>query len=124
MIKIKLKGSFKNAEKFFTNSGTLKHRIRVIFERYGQQGVEALRQYTPKDTSETANSWDYRIEGNKIIWTNSKILTNGVPLAILIQYGHGTRGGSYVKGIDYINPALKPIFDDISQKCWEEVQNL
>jgi hypothetical protein len=86
--------------------------------------VEALREYTPKDTGETADSWSYEIENWKIIWTNTKILTNGTPLAILIQYGHGTRGNGYVQGVDYINPALKEIFDMISDGCWKEVQDL
>jgi hypothetical protein len=125
MIKLRTSGSFKNTENFFEGAETkLPHRVKQIFHKYGQLGVEALREYTPKDTGETADSWSYEIENWKIIWTNTKILTNGTPLAILIQYGHGTRGNGYVQGVDYINPALKEIFDMISDGCWKEVQDL
>ena len=125
MIKIRTLGDFKNTERFFNNSKTqLPDRIRSVFERYGQQGVEALSNYTPRDSGKTASSWSYEIYAWGIAFTNSNILTSGTPLAILIQYGHGTKGGGYVQGIDYINPALRPIFDEIADSAWKEVQNL
>lgn len=124
MIKITVKGDFKNAEKFFNGALSLPKGIRSIFNRYGNEGVEALRRYTPKDSGETADSWTYEIHNWGISWNNSNLIDGGTPLAILIQYGHGTRGGSYVQGIDYINPALQPIFGRIANDIWKEVENL
>jgi len=123
MIKITQKGSFRNAEQFFDNSKNLSRRLRTAFERYGAQGVEALRAATPKDSGLTANSWSYTIENWGIGFNNSNI-QNGYSVALLIQYGHGTKSGVYVEGIDYINPALRPIFEAIAQECWKEVQKL
>lgn len=117
------KGSFRNAEQFFDNSKNLSRRLRTAFERYGAQGVEALRAATPKDSGLTANSWSYTIENWGIGFNNSNI-QNGYSVALLIQYGHGTKSGMYVEGIDYINPALRPIFEAIAQECWKEVQKL
>jgi len=92
---------------------------------YGQKGVEALRNFTPAESGETADSWDYTIVrenfGVKIVWTNSKVVGDEhVPLAILLQYGHADKAGAWVEGLDYINPALKPIFEDIASKIWKE----
>lgn len=123
MIKMTQKGSFRNAEQFFDNSKNLSRRLRTAFERYGAQGVEALRAATPKDSGLTANSWLYTIENWGIGFNNSNI-QNGYSVALLIQYGHGTKSGMYVEGIDYINPALRPIFEAIAQECWKEVQKL
>jgi hypothetical protein len=123
MIKMTQKGSFRNAEQFFDNSKNLSRRLRTAFERYGAQGVEALRAATPKDSGLTANSWSYTIENWGIGFNNSNI-QNGYSVALLIQYGHGTKSGMYVEGIDYINPALRPIFEAIAQECWKEVQKL
>lgn len=124
MIKFTLKGDFKNSEKFFNGAKTLPRAVRLIFDKYGKRGVEALQGYTPKDTGETANGWTYQIYDWGISWNNSNLTSAGTPVAILIQYGHGTRGGGYVRGIDYINPAIRPIFDQISDDIWREVQNL
>lgn len=125
MIRFTLKGDFKNTEKFFNGSQTvLPGRIRSIFDKYGKEGVEALQSYTPKNTGKTASEWSYEIHSWGISWNNSNFAPNGTPIAILIQYGHGTRGGGYVQGMDYINPAIKPIFDRISDDIWREVQNL
>ena len=92
---------------------------------YGQRGVDALKKATPKDTGLTADSWRYEIKISKsdvkIIWSNLNI-QNGVPIAVILQYGHATGTGGYVQGIDYINPAIKPIFDDISEKVWKEMK--
>lgn len=93
-------------------------------DKYGRMGVEALREATPKDTGTTANSWDYMIEDDgesvTITWTNSNE-NKSIPIALLIQYGHGTGTGGWVAGRDYINPALRPIFDEIAKSAWEEV---
>lgn len=95
-----------------------------ILDKYGQEGVNALRQNTPSDTGKTAESWSYTIERKdgkvSIIWTNSNI-QNGVPIAVILQYGHGTKNGGYVQGIDYINPAMAPIFKNIADEAWKEV---
>ncbi len=123
MMKVTHKGSFKNAERFFDNSKDLSRRLRTAFERYGAEGVEALRSATPKDSGITANGWSYEIENWGIGFNNSNI-NNGYAVAILIQYGHATNNGGYVSGIDYINPALRPVFDKIANECWKEVQKL
>ena len=123
MIKITNRGSFKNAERFFDNSKDLSRRLRTAFERYGAQGVEALQSATPKDSGLTAGSWSYTIEDWGIGFSNSNI-QEGYSVALLIQYGHATKGGGYVEGIDFINPALRPVFDQIAEECWKEVRNL
>lgn len=95
-----------------------------ILSKYGQRGVEVLRSATPVDTGKTASSWYYEIEqdrnGATISWCNRNV-NDGVVIAMLIQYGHGTGWGGYVKGVDYINPAMKPIFDEMANECWKEV---
>lgn len=125
MIKIRLKGDFKNTERFFDGAkNKLPGRIRLILDKYGRQGVSFLQANTPKDSGETSNSWSYSLIPTGIIWSNSNVTINGTPIAILIQYGHGTRNGGYVQGRDYINPALQPMFDQIVNDCWKEVENL
>ena len=125
MIKISLKGNFKNIERFFDGAkNRLPQRIRSVLDRYGRQGVAALQMYTPKDSGETANSWKYEIFNLGIAWSNTNVTSNGTSVAILLQYGHGTKNGGYVQGRDYINPALQPIFDEIADNCWKEVENL
>lgn len=125
MIKISLKGNFKNIERFFDGAkNRLPQRIRSVLDKYGRQGVAALQMYTPKDSGETANSWKYEIFNLGIAWSNTNVTGNGTPVAILLQYGHGTKNGGYVQGRDYINPALQPIFDEIADNCWKEVENL
>lgn len=105
-----------NAKRIFTKNN--------IFDKYGQRGVEALAAATPKDTGITANSWGYKIEhaeGQTVItWTNSNV-HNHVNVAIILQYGHGTGTGGYVQGRDYINPALRSIFDQMADELWKEV---
>lgn len=123
MIKMTTKGSFRNAERFFDNSKHLSRRLRTAFERYGTQGVEALRSATPKDSGTTAESWSYTIEDWGIGFNNSNV-NQGYSVALLIQHGHATGNGAYVQGIDYINPTLRPIFDKIAEDCWKEVKNL
>lgn len=121
MITFKQKGSFKQTTSF------LQRALEVVdkswLDKCGKRGVEELRRFTPVDTGKTAASWDYRIEHNeygaKIIWTNSNVTKNGDCIAILLQYGHGTNGGGLVIGQDYINPAIKPLFDEMAQESWE-----
>ena len=99
-----------------------------LLNDWGQKGVEALYQATPKRTGLTASSWSYNIEYKKdeiiLSWSNSNKTKDGDPIAILIQYGHGTGRGTYVKGIDYINPAIKPIFDSIADEIWKAMVSL
>lgn len=125
MITIKQTGDFKNTEKFFSNAKKLE--VRRILEEYGQRGVNALAIATPKDTGETAAGWTYQIEVGAnnyfIAWYNS-YEENGANIAMLIQYGHGTRGGTYVPSIDYVNPAMGPILSEISDAIWKEVCKL
>lgn len=106
-----------------TNALITRARIRSIAE----QGVAALAASTPVDTGKTASSWSYEIEeknGKTVVyWTNSNV-NKGVNIAIILQYGHGTRNGGYVEGRDYINPALKPVFDKMSSEMWKAVVSL
>lgn len=91
-----------------------------------QDGVRALERNTPKESGYTAGSWSYKIERSKnscsISWTNSSVTSTGTPIVILLQHGHGTGTGGYVRGRDFINPALRPVFDKISEKVWNEVR--
>lgn len=124
VIVFRQKGNFKNTERFLKRAN--RFNIDQLLERYGQEGVEALRAATPKDTGLTANSWYYKVKKETdritITWSNSNI-QNGVPIAVILQYGHATRNGGYVEGIDYINPAMRPIFDRIAARAWEEVMH-
>lgn len=121
-ITIKQKGNFNKLERFLNN--ITKRKYLNILDKYGQMGVDALSSATPVRTGLTARSWQYEIVRRKtttsIVWTNSNI-QNGVPIAIILQYGHGTRNGGYVSGRDYINPALRPVFDDLANQVWLEV---
>ena len=96
-------------------------------KKYGEKGVEALREATPKRTGKTANSWYYEIHGSgsevSIVWSNSNV-NEGANIAVLIQFGHGLKNGGYVKGIDYINPARRSGFEDIADSAWKEVTSL
>lgn len=122
MIKVKQKGDFAMTEKFLKKA--FGRNYLVVLEKYAQQGVAALSAATPVDTGLTAISWSYEIiqndNGYSITWNNSNI-QNGVNIAIIIQYGHGTRNGGYVQGRDYINPALLPIFEAMADAAWKEV---
>ena len=121
-IVVKHKGNFNQTEKFLKRASRMD--CRRILEKYAQEGVAALAAATPVDTGLTANSWDYEIRVSRgrysITWTNSNIV-DGVPVAVILQYGHGTRNGGWVQGRDYINPALQPIFDKIANELWREV---
>lgn len=117
-------GDYKKFEKFLNsldNANFLKD-----LQRYGQMGVDALASATPYDTGNTANSWGYNIKGSRnmarIEWFNTNVHGN-TNVAVILQYGHGTGTGGYVQGTDYINPAIKPIFDRIADELWEKVKN-
>lgn len=125
MIGFKVSGSFKNTKRYLTN---LQRAVnRGVFDKYGAKGVAALASATPVDTGLTANSWYYKIEGGKdnikLLFCNSNI-QKGVPIAIILQTGHGTRNGGWVEGRDYINPAIQPIFDELVSDAWREVTRL
>lgn len=125
MVIIEHKGSFDKTEKFLRRMSET--NIRAILEKYGREGVAALAAATPVDSGLTANSWGYEVQVFRrsyvINWTNSNI-NKGVPIALVIQYGHGTRNGGWVEGRDYINPAIQPIFDKIADEAWREVTKL
>lgn len=122
MIKFRHKGSFKNAEKFLENAS--KRKYLELLDAFGREGVYALSAYTPVNSGKTADSWDYEIirtrESVTIYWTNSNF-NEDVPIAVILQYGHGTGNGGYVQGMDYINPALKDVFRHIADTAWEEL---
>lgn len=125
MITFRQEGDFSKLTSFLEKS---KELFNVgILDKYGRKGVEALAAATPIDSGETANSWYYRIENKNgsaaIVFCNSHI-QNGVPIAIILQYGHGTRNGGWAEGRDYINPALQPIFDELVKEAWKEATKL
>lgn len=126
MASIEIKGDYAETEKFLQKSLGISYRD--VLEHYGKVGVEALRNATPVDSGQTAASWYYEIEENQngatIRWCNSNVVDGWANVAVLLQRGHATRQGGYVQGIDYINPALAPIFLDIAEKAFEEVAKL
>lgn len=121
-VKFEVSGGFTKTERFLNR---MKHREYLnVLDEFGRDGVQALRNATPVDSGATAEAWDYEIKHarnyTEIVWTNSNI-NDGVPIAIILQYGHGTGTGGYVQGRDYINPAIRPIFDKIVEKAWKVV---
>lgn len=123
MITIRQRGDFKNLTSFLERS---KEAFNLgILDKYGRQGVAALKASTPKDTGKTADSWYYRINRNNgtvsLSFHNSN-MNKGVPIAIILQYGHATGNGGYVEGVDYINPALQPVFQKLADEAWKEVK--
>lgn len=125
MVTFRQKGDFKKLNGFLER---VKEGFNIgILNRYGEEGVRALAEATPKDTGLTASSWQYRIvrgSGRVSISFENTNIQNGVPIAIILQYGHATRNGGYVQGIDYINPAVRPIFERIAEEAWEEVKRV
>lgn len=125
MISFKQKGDFSKATRYLER---VKEAIHLgMLDKYGREGVAALSSATPIDSGKTASSWSYEIINSKgvakIIFTNSNI-NQGVPIAIILQYGHGTGTGGWVQGRDYINPAIQPIFDKLVNEAWKEVTRL
>lgn len=125
MISFRQKGDFSKLSNFLEKA---KNTVKIgDLDRYGREGVNALASATPVDSGLTANSWYYEIKheaGSVLISFHNSNIQNGVPIAIILQYGHGTRNGGWVEGRDYINPAIQPIFDKIANDAWKEVTKL
>lgn len=123
VVTIKTKGSFKNFLSF--SDKMLKRDYVKVLDRYAKSGLEALKANTPVDTGKTRDSWYYEIiqdkQNIKIVWKNSNVTSYGTPIVLFIQYGHYTKSGTFIQGIDFINPALKPIFSKIADNVWMEV---
>ena len=121
-ISFKQKGDFSRTTHYFKN---LKKAVNIEnLEKYGRMGVSALESATPVDSGVTAGSWYYKIvvdNGKATISFNNSNIQNGVPIAIILQYGHGTCNGGWVEGRDYINPAIRPVFDKLKSDAWKEV---
>lgn len=126
-IKLTSTGKYAKAQKYLENVNDFSEHIKSTLDHYGQMGVAALKEYTPKSTGKTSESWSYRTSitktGASVSWYNSNY-NDGVNIAIIIQYGHGTRSGGYVRGRDYINPALRPVFDEMEQAIEKELVKL
>ena len=125
MISFRQKGDFSKLTRYLERA---KNVVRMgNLDKYGRQGVAALASATPVDTGATANSWYYEVtnqNGSAAITYYTSNIQNGVPIAIILQYGHGTGTGGYVQGRDYINPAIQPIFDKLANDAWREVTKL
>ena len=125
MISFRQKGDFSKLTSYLEKA---KETIKLgNLDRYGQEGVKALSSATPQDSGKTASSWYYEIEhknGSVSISFHNSNINKGVPIAIILQYGHGTRNGGWIEGKDYINPAIQPIFDKIASEAWKEVTKL
>ena len=125
MISFRQKGDFSKLTRYFER---LKETVKLgELDKYGRDGVAALESATPIDTGETAKSWYYKItnaNGSATISFYNSNIQNGCPIAIILQYGHGTKNGGWVEGRDYINPAIQPIFDEIANNAWREVTKL
>lgn len=125
MITFRHKGDFSKTKRFLENSREAS-RLKIL-NKYGREGVAALASATPVDTGRTASSWTYEIvekKGSVAITFRNTNIQNGVLVAILLQYGHGTHNGGWVEGLDYINPAIRPVFDRITNEAWREVTKL
>lgn len=125
MISFRQKGDFSKLTRFLERA---KESVKIgDLDKYGREGVAALSSATPIDSGKTANSWSYEItnkDGSVTITFNNSNIQNGVPIAIILQYGHGTKNGGWVQGRDYINPAIQPVFDEIVDKAWREVTKI
>jgi len=125
MISFRHKGDFTKLKRYLVKTNSA---VKVAdLDRFGKEGVAALESATPVDSGQTARSWYYEIErkpGSATITFHNSNIQNGVPIAIIIQYGHGTRNGGWVQGRDYINPAIQPVFDNIADSAWREVTKL
>ncbi len=122
MITVTTKGDYK---KLSGHLEKLKHVAKLsTLDKYGRKGVQALSAATPKDSGETANSWSYSViqngEETRLVFNNSHI-NKGVNIAIILQLGHGTRRGGYVKGLDYINPSMRSVFNEMKNELWKEM---
>lgn len=122
VVSITQKGNFQKTNRFL--HGLIGAHYARKMKHYGEKGVQALKANTPKDSGETAESWSYEIVEEPgrtaIYWRNSHVV-NGTNIAVILQYGHATRNGGFVEGIDYINPAIRPIFEQMANEAWKEV---
>ena len=122
MITFSQKGDFRKVDQLFDRALHLSRYTKL--DTYGKEGVEALRAATPVDSGATRDGWSYKISYERgscsITFENSNV-NEGVPIAIILQYGHGTRNGGFVQGRDYINPAIQPVFDRMADNAWKEV---
>lgn len=122
MVSFRCKGDFSKTFRFLERA---KEAVHIgDLDKYGREGVAALASATPVNSGKTASSWSYEIKrtGDSVsIAFNNSNIQNGVPIAVILQYGHGTRNGGWVQGRDYINPAIQPIFDKIANEAWREV---
>lgn len=125
MVRFRHRGDFSDTIKYL---GSVKKAVRLSdLDKYGREGVAALASATPVDSGLTASSWYYEITNKNGVITisfNNSNIQNGVPIAIILQYGHGTGNGGWVQGRDYINPAIRPVFDKITNNAWREVTKL
>lgn len=125
MISFRHRGGFDNIRRYLEKSKGVSRLDNL--DKYGREGVAALASATPTDSGKTASSWYYEIEranGSIAIRFNNSHINNGVPIAVILQYGHGTGTGGWVQGRDYINPAIQPVFDRIVSEAWKEVTKL
>lgn len=125
-LKVFYKGDLKKTKAFLEKGKKMNYR--GVLDRYGKAGVDALMAVTPVDSGLTASSWVYDIEisdtGSRVIWSNTNVVDGWCNVAIMLQYGHATRNGGYVEGIDYINPALRQVFQELADAAWKEVTGL
>ena len=125
MLYVTLKGDFSKTQRFLAKLA--KPNIIERLKAYGSMGVDALAAATPKDSGKTSGSWGYEVKQSgktySIVWTNTNVV-NGVPIAVILQYGHGTGTGGYVQGRDYINPAIQPIMNRIAEDVWKVVSSV
>jgi len=126
VISIDVHGGFDNVEKFLRNGKAL--TLHGVLNRYGALGVAELQKATPRQSGKTAASWTYEIHGSqgtyKIVWRNTSTTSTGIPIVVLLQYGHGNGNGGYVQGRDFINPAMRPVFNKIAEDAWKEIKRL
>lgn len=124
MIKLTSRGNYNKTEKFLKECKDI-NELQTIMEKYGREGVAALSANTPVDTGETASSWSYEIiqngESISLVFSNTSTTKTGIPIAILLQYGHGNGRGGYIRGRDFINPSVQPVFDKLLDEAWKEV---
>nr|DAG05183.1 MAG TPA: type I neck protein [Siphoviridae sp. ctSXZ3] len=125
MLYVTSEGDFNKTQRFLAKLA--KPNIIERLKAYGSMGVDALAAATPKDSGKTSGSWGYEVKQSgktySIVWTNTNVV-NGVPIAVILQYGHGTGTGGYVKGRDYINPAIQPIMNRIAEDVWKVVSSV
>ena len=122
VVEFKHTGNFQKTDRFCHGLIGLHYAHKM--KKYAARGVEALRENTPIDSGETAKAWSYEIVEEPgrtaIYWKNSHV-ENGVNIAVILRYGHGTRNGGFVEGVDYISPAIRPIFEQMADEAWKEV---